>query len=432
VLAVVAPISLLLTTTGLETAMRQDVDINRELRVGGVASLLSGGAGGTIGFTAFARSLMLKVSGGQSRFAPIFTAALIGVVPSAFPQVLGLIPVTVLGGLLFFLGFGLLHRWVYLTRREMGLREWAIIPVIIALSIQFSLIWGVFAGILLGCVSFVATYAGGPPIRTAYFGDVAVSNVGRPAADRRVLRETGRERLVLYLQGFLFFGTAHRLLQEVRERFDRTAGIRAVILDFGDVDGVDSSAISSLRRIAEIGDERGVDVIFCTVPRVVSDHLGKMASPQAPRFQILPSVDQALERCEEGPLGRREIKQGEPMPLAEALAREFSNPSLAAAILGRLESFDVPAGDVLMRQGDASNDLAFIETGRAAVFTAFEGKEPIRVRTLVAGTMVGELGFYLNAPRMATIRAETNCRIARIHTERSSRRTVLISGSQGV
>jgi SulP family sulfate permease len=67
-----------------------------------------------------------------------------------------------------------------------------------------------------------------------------------------------------------------------------------------------------------------------------------------------------------------------------------------------------------MQQGDDSNDLAFIETGRAAVFTAFEGKEPIRVRTLVAGTMVGELGFYLGAPRMATIRAETHCRIARI------------------
>jgi SulP family sulfate permease len=357
---------------------------------------------------------MLKVAGGQSRLAPILTAILIGIAPSAFPQALGLVPVTVLGGLLFFLGFGLLHRWVFLTRREMGLREWAIIPVIITLSIQFSLIWGVLAGILLGCVSFVASYAGGPPIRAAYFGDVALSNVGRPAAARRALRETAHERLVLYLQGFLFFGTAHRLLQEVRQRFDLAEGVRAVILDFGDVDGVDSSAISSLRRIAEIGEERGVDVIFCAVPKVVSDHLGKMASPQARRFQIFPSVDEALERCEEGSLRAPEIKQSEAPPLAQALAREFSNPSLAAVILGRLDSFDVQAGDVLMQQGDASNDLAFIETGRAGVFTAFEGREPIRVRTLVAGTMIGELGFYLDAPRMATIRAETTCRIARI------------------
>ncbi|WP_294536018.1 SulP family inorganic anion transporter [uncultured Rhodoblastus sp.] len=414
VLAVVAPISLLLTTTGLETALREEVDIDRELRVGGFASLLSGGAGGTIGFTAFARSMTLKVAGGQSRLAAVLSAILMGIVPAAFPQALGLVPVTVLGGLLFFLGFGLLYRWVFLTRREMGLREWAIVPTIIVLSIQFSLIWGVLAGIILGCVSFVATYAGGPPIRAAYFGDVAVSNVGRPAAERRVLRETGQERLVLYLQGFLFFGTAHRLFREVREKFDLGAGVRAVILDFGEVDGVDSSAISSLKRIAEIGEERGVNVLFCGVPPVVRDHLGAMASPQRPRFEIVASVDQALERCEENSLGAHASGPVEPASLVQALAGEFRDPTMAAAILGRLESFDVPAGGALMRQGDASNDLAFIETGRAAVFTAFEGAEPIRVRTLVAGTMIGELGFYLDTPRMATIVAETSCRITRI------------------
>lgn len=412
-LVVVATISLLLTTSGLETATREEADIDRELRVGGLSSLVSGAAGGTIGFAAFGRSHMLKVSGGRSRIAPILTAVLVAVVPSAFPGLLSLVPVTVLGGLLLFLGCSLLVRWVVRTRREMGLREWAIVPAIVALAIAFGIIVGVLAGLMLGCASFVATYAVGPPIRASYFGDVAVSNVWRPAADRRRLRETAGERLVLYLQGFLFFGTADRLLREIRDRLDSAAGIRALILDFGDVDGVDSSAISSLRRIAEIGVGRGVDVVFCAVPPVVSERLGATASAQA-HFRIVPSLDQALEGCEEDALGASCGARAECATLAESLAREFRDPALAEAILDRVTSLDVPAGGLLMEQGQASDDLLFIERGRAAVFTAFGDKGPLRVRTLVAGTMVGELGFYLDTPRMATIRAETDCRVARI------------------
>jgi CRP-like cAMP-binding protein len=56
----------------------------------------------------------------------------------------------------------------------------------------------------------------------------------------------------------------------------------------------------------------------------------------------------------------------------------------------------------------------FIESGRAAVYIRFEDKPPTRVRPLLAGAMVGELGFNINSPRTATIRADSACEIPRI------------------
>ncbi len=60
------------------------------------------------------------------------------------------------------------------------------------------------------------------------------------------------------------------------------------------------------------------------------------------------------------------------------------------------------------------DELAFIESGRETVVVSFEGREPVRVRTLVAGTMIGELAFYIGSGRTSTIRAETDCRVLRI------------------
>ena len=57
----------------------------------------------------------------------------------------------------------------------MSLGEWLTIPVVIALSMTFSVIYGVFAGLLMGCIHFVWSYAVRPPIRACYLGDVAVS-----------------------------------------------------------------------------------------------------------------------------------------------------------------------------------------------------------------------------------------------------------------
>jgi len=92
----------------------------------------------------------------------------------------------------------------------------------------------------------------------------------------------------------------------------------------------------------------------------------------------------------------------------------LQDAAMARIFLTRFPLIDFPAGSTLMAQGEDSDQLAFLESGRATVLVSFEGKEPLRVRTLVAGTMIGELGFYIGSRRTATIRAETDCRVLSI------------------
>ncbi|WP_363350300.1 SulP family inorganic anion transporter [Methylocystis echinoides] len=413
VLALVCPISLLLTATGLETATRREARIDRELVAGGLSSLASGLAGGTIGFVTFARSMTLQEAGAQSRLAPLLATLLTGVLPFVFPSVLGVIPVTALGGLLFFLGLSLLYKWVYQTKAKMPLGEWAAIPIVVALSVHYDVIVGIFAGVVIGCVHFTVTYGLGAPVRARYFGDVAVSNVWRAHGDRELLWRTAQERLVLYLQGFLFFGVANRLLKAVRAEIDRTKDLRWLILDLGGVDGVDSSAVSSFERICEVAAERNIGVLFAAMPDEIAARLRKAHRPDGATPVFAPSLDEALEWCEERALAAAGGERCEPETLSATLAAQFG-PETARVFLDHFTMGDIPAGAELMTQGAVTDDLAFIESGRASVLVSYEGRAPMRVRTLVAGTMVGELGFYTGGPRTATVRAETDCRIIRV------------------
>jgi CRP-like cAMP-binding protein len=61
-----------------------------------------------------------------------------------------------------------------------------------------------------------------------------------------------------------------------------------------------------------------------------------------------------------------------------------------------------------MKQGDPADELYFLEVGDASVYIEPENAEKVRIRTLKMGTVVGEVGFYLNGTRSASVIANTN------------------------
>jgi SulP family sulfate permease len=50
--------------------------------------------------------------------------------------------------------------------------------------------------------------------------------------------------------------------------------------------------------------------------------------------------------------------------------------------------------------------MYFIESGQLTVWRDRSGRSPIRLRTIIPGTVVGELGFYRGAQRSATVIAD--------------------------
>jgi CRP-like cAMP-binding protein len=75
--------------------------------------------------------------------------------------------------------------------------------------------------------------------------------------------------------------------------------------------------------------------------------------------------------------------------------------------LGMLtEEVDVPAGKVLIRQGELGDDLMIIYSGQVAV-----ERNGAKVNKLGPGEFFGEIALLERGPRTATVTAETACRL---------------------
>jgi CRP-like cAMP-binding protein len=77
-----------------------------------------------------------------------------------------------------------------------------------------------------------------------------------------------------------------------------------------------------------------------------------------------------------------------------------------AAIARLTEEVDVPAGKILMRQGDPGRECFVIEEGKAKA--TVRGKKS---RVMGPGECFGEMALLDSAPRSATVVAETDMRL---------------------
>lgn len=67
---------------------------------------------------------------------------------------------------------------------------------------------------------------------------------------------------------------------------------------------------------------------------------------------------------------------------------------------------DFTAKEEPIRQGDAGDDLYFLEQGEVSVYVKSQGGQTARVRRTDSGTIIGEIGFYLDGPRSASVSAD--------------------------
>ena len=82
-----------------------------------------------------------------------------------------------------------------------------------------------------------------------------------------------------------------------------------------------------------------------------------------------------------------------------------------------LERKSVPEGTVLIRQGEQPEDLFVLESGRLSVELETADGTRIRVRSMRAGVVVGEVALYMGVPRTADVVTETPCVVLRLSRE---------------
>ena len=433
---VVVVVTILLNAAGLELATQREVDLDRELRASGLASLVSGLGGGMVGYLSVSRSLLNARAGATSRAAGVWTAALCAGIALFCMPLLFYFPRPVLAGLLIYLGVALLREWVWDTFFRLPFREHALIVAILVLIAAQGIITGVVFGLLVASFFFAYSYSRATYIRH----DLSVarhrSNKERTLEDTALLQERGDLARALCLQGYLFFALASRLVETCRDLIVQ-ASVRYLLLDFRMVQGLDASAALSLSKLHQLCGRYRATLILSGLRPEHQAVLQQMRFLPHPEIHLVSDLDRGREWMEDRLLAGAHgspgttsapvlaLGNGAPGDTAGAdirgiLAAHFS-PDALQVLLGLCERLDIPQETMLMRRGDAGDALYFVERGEVSVMVHLEDGKRRRLRTLGPGSMVGEMALYSGQPRSADVVTETPCRAYRLSAERFAR-----------
>jgi len=411
IILILSAVGLLLNASGIELAIRRDVELNRELRAAGFANILSGLCGGMVGYHVLSLSTLCRRIGARGRLPGLVAGAICAVMLFAGSALLAFVPKPILGGLLLFLGLDFLVEWVIEGWSKLSRTDYAVVLLILIVIGAAGFLIGVSVGLVAMIVLFVLNYSRINVVRHTLSGVEARSNVKRCAYHRRVLRGLGRHIYILELQGFIFFGTANALLEQIRARVADTEQpqVRYIILDFRRVTGLDSSAVLSFVKGKQLTEAQSITLLLTDLSeRIIQQFKVGNLSEDDEGARIFPDLDHGLEWCENQLLEIEQITEiARPVTLSAQLADSGFEKKNTARLIEFLEQMQVEENEYLIRQGDEADDLYFIELGRVSVYLELEGGKRVRLRTLDLGTVVGEMGLYLGATRTASVVADS-------------------------
>jgi SulP family sulfate permease len=406
----VAVLSFMLTGSGLETAFRMDLDMRRDMYANAAANFLSGVSGAHAGYTALGMSMIGSMTGVNSRLVGLGAALLTGLATFLGAGVLGYVPRFLLGGLVLFMGLSMLLDWAWATRRRVTFTEHLVILAILCAIGFFGFLSGVAVGLVLATLLFVVKYSRIPVIRRDEDGSKISSARRRSVPDRHVLSGQAADLRLLGVSGFLFFGSANTLSSAVAERLAGPTPPGFFVLDFTEVDGLDSSAMNSLVRMIQRCEVAGGRLVFAAAPAALERELRRSAPAEAEAARFMPDLDRALEWCEDAIL-EREYKRMEQDRAAgrdelfdntvDDMLRQLEQSERFEALLERMDPFlerrSAASGEAIVRQGEATGGVYLFVTGQAEELLREADGTSSRLRTIVPGGMAGVLGAELAA-----------------------------------
>ncbi len=299
-LLLIALICVIMNFAGLELAANHELDWDREFRATGFASLVAGLGGGTVACTIVPASLRSKLLGATTRLTGGVAALVIGVALLLGDGMLELVPIPLVGGILFFAGLGMLDEGLLRSFKRLPWSEFGIIVLIFFTIISFGLFEGVGAGMLATLVFFVVRLSRVDLIESRFTAREHRSNKTRPVPDRAILLAEGEGVHAYRLRGYIFFGSVCPLADHLKKSLSGASRPACLMLDFAAVSGFDYSAVSVLSRFFQTAQAAGVPVVLSAPGEQLKSELERnLPPPVFAELLIEPNADRAVERCEE-------------------------------------------------------------------------------------------------------------------------------------
>ena len=408
-----------LSSIELGLATNQKLDWEREFKAMGRASLLAGMGGGLAGYLVFPSSALAHRLGADTRLTGIVTALVVGSTLLVGADVLKLFPAPLLGGMLFYVGLSLLDEQLVQSYKRLPWTDFAIVVVIFATISIIGFPAGVGIGIAITTASFAFRLSRVDLIEAEFSARERQSNRSRSIADRAILLAEGECVSAYRLRGYIFFGSAWSLSDQLKQALSGDSPKACILLDFSAVSGMDFSAVNSLCGFVRTAHEAGTRVVLSAAPANCRDGLERNLPPDVHAgLSFEPDADRALERCEDIVIAARraELREGGSTgdtvldsfaeDMESRLDRRITFEDMAHELRDRLEVREYAAGEALVTMGAPSGGLQLLLMGRASVYDA----AGVRVQQCGPGDAIDPRGAFRTRAAAVTALADEHCR----------------------
>ena len=403
-------ISVLFNYSGLEIIIKKDLDLDQELKTTGIGNIIAGLGGAPPGHLSLGGTLLSISIGSKSKLTNIVIALLCALTLFFGSEVLSFFPRIILGGLLFNLGLSFLVDWLYSTWSRVPKTDYTIILLIFLVIGTVGFLEGVITGLLMSVVLFVVSYSKVEIIKHELTGKTFHSNVERSESLKNIIDDSGDQTLILPLQGFIFFGSANRLLERIKLHLQsqNEKNLKYLVFDFKQVTGVDSSTINSFNKLRILAELDNFQVLFCNLtPEIISQFEAEgLFADSMDLFLKFDDLDHGMEWCEEQIISETTIssnKQKEEIDEIKLFEEKFAD------LLIYFESKDINQNTTFIEQGNDPEGLYFIKSGRVTVELRSSNNK-IRLKSMGTGTVVGEVSLYLKTQATASVISNTACK----------------------
>ncbi|ORY75647.1 sulfate transporter family-domain-containing protein [Leucosporidium creatinivorum] len=435
-----------------------NVNTDRELIAHGISNIAAGLLGTVPNYLCYVNSVLFYKVGGTTRISGFLLAAASFGILVAGPGIISLLPVCIVGALIFILAIDLIKEAIWDTYGRVARFEYVTIWAIVIVMTGWDFVAGIGVGIILACVSFVVSSSQRRAIRSILTGAVARSTVRRHPKQSAFLKEVGRQTRVIKLQGFLFFGTISACETTIRKILEAASWsknpIRFLVLDFSMASGVDFSAAEAFVRIQRLLEDKGVVLVLCGCPAnsnvgIALRSVDLWADGAEAKVEVFENLNDALEHCENAFLRSLYSKDYQPPrllgPAAPAISSQIGKLPLLASVAEApeapafktnfqqplpllMQSFKpfapdlnedycfrlvpyfkrvhIERGTTLWKDGDETDSFYLIESGMLRATYVFTDRAHSIVESMVAGTVAGEMSFLSRSKRNATVVAE--------------------------
>ncbi len=403
-------ISVLFNYSGLEIIIKKDLDLDQELKTTGIGNIIAGLGGAPPGHLSLGGTLLAISIGSKSKLTNIVIALLCAITLFFGSAVLSFFPRIILGGLLFNLGLSFLVDWLYSTWSRVPKTDYTIILLIFLVIGTVGFLEGVITGLLMSVILFVVSYSKVEIIKHELTGKTFHSNVERSESIKNIIDDSGDQILILPLQGFIFFGSANRLIERIKLHLQsqNENNLKYLVFDFKQVTGVDSSTINSFNKLRILAELDNFQVLFCNLtPEIISQfEVEGLFADSMDLFLKFDDLDHGMEWCEEQIISETTIgsnKQKEEIDEIKLFEEKFAD------LLIYFESKDINQNTTLIEQGNDPEGLYFIKSGRVTVELRSSNNK-IRLKSMGTGTVVGEVSLYLKTQATASVISNTACK----------------------